>query len=344
MVDNGVLKFEESTESRDNSVTFQSETNDPERADRSKRRRRRKPKRRNDVPTVTSAMRRRLRHTILKMAKVHPKSGRICVDSGATVHLVKSNKWLGKLINRHKVRIRDAVGKLHESSSSRALRMTVRLEDGSYHHLPNMGRGTKLDSLFLSLLSVSQLCDQGYSVVFKPDHAELRTPDDVVVPLTRDGGLYFIEGKPENEISRKSYSAVEKEAAMVAERDQRVKDFAFIADVKNAVSRIKQMKDAVDANPDTSKLGFSDLRKSLSDDFSRESSGFKKAPAMRYWRNTKAGAHSRNAAHMWHLVHRRMGHPSRAVTDGLVRSGAFGTIPMCDERDKFCECCAKAAF
>ena len=344
MVDNGILKFEESTESRDNSVTFQSETNDPERADRSKRRRRRKPKRRNDVPTVTSAMRRRLRHTILKMAKVHPKSGRICVDSGATVHLVKSNKWLGKLINRHKVRIRDAVGKTHESSSSRALRMTVRLEDGSYHHLPNMGRGTKLDSLFLSLLSVSQLCDQGYSVVFKPDHAELRTPDDVVVPLTRDGGLYFIEGKPETEISRKSYGAVEKEAAMVAERDQRVKDFAFIADVKNAVSRIKQMKDAVDANPDTSKLGFSDLRKSLSDDFSRESSGFKKAPAMRYWRNTKAGAHSRNAAHMWHLVHRRMGHPSRAVTDGLVRSGAFGTIPMCDERDKFCECCAKAAF
>ena len=56
MVDNGILKFEESTESRDNSVAFQSGTNDPEHADRSKRRRRRKPKHRNDVPTVTSAM------------------------------------------------------------------------------------------------------------------------------------------------------------------------------------------------------------------------------------------------------------------------------------------------
>ena len=38
------------------------------------------------------------------------------------------------------------------------------------------------------------------------------------------------------------------------------------------------------------------------------------------------------------------GHPSRAVTDGLVRSGKFGYIPMCDERDKFCECCSRAAF
>ena len=39
-----------------------------------------------------------------------------------------------------------------------------------------------------------------------------------------------------------------------------------------------------------------------------------------------------------------MGHPSRAVTDALVRSGQFGKIPMCDERDKFCEKCARAAF
>ena len=45
-----------------------------------------------------------------------------------------------------------------------------------------------------------------------------------MVPLIRDGGLYFIEGKPETETRRKSYGAVEKEAAMVAERDQRVKD------------------------------------------------------------------------------------------------------------------------
>ena len=47
---------------------------------------------------------------------------------------------------------------------------------------------------------------------------------------------------------------------------------------------------------------------------------------------------------MWHYVHRRMGHPSRAVTDALVRSSQFGRLTMCDERDKFCEKCARAAF
>ena len=53
---------------------------------------------------------------------------------------------------------------------------------------------------------------------------------------------------------------------------------------------------------------------------------------------------ARNAAAGWHRVHRLAGHPSREVTDGMVRSGKFGRIAMPDERDKFCEVCARAAF
>ena len=182
-----------------------------------------------------------------------------------------------------------------------------------------MGRGTKLESLFLSLLYVSKLCDQGHSAIFKPDHAELRTPYQIVAPLTRDGGLYFIEGKPDGEISHKGYTSSQKEAATIAERDRRVKDFAFLGDVKSVVSRIKRFKEAVNALPGgVSEFELPDLRESLSDTFLDTSAGFMKAPAMRYWRNTKAGTHSRNAVRMWHLVHRRMGNPSRAVTDGFV--------------------------
>ena len=76
----------------------------------------------------------------------------------------------------------------------------------------------------------------------------------------------------------------------------------------------------------------------------RMSGAFRGNPGSRYWRDTQSVEGARNAAAGWHRVHRLAGHPSREVTDGMVRSGKFGRIAMPDERDKFCEVCARAAF
>ena len=64
-----------------------------------------------------------------------------------------------------------------------------------------------------------------------------------------------------------------------------------------------------------------------------KSEAYRAAPAQRYWKDSRSTINARNAAYRWHLVHRIAGHPSREVTDGLVRSGKFGYIPMCDEKD-----------
>ena len=91
--------------------------------------------------------------------------------------------------------IKDAVGHRHPTSGGGPLHMAVKLSDGTYHNFKDMGKGCALDSLTHNLSSVSQLCDQGYIVIFKPNKAEIRTPDDIVIPLAKRGGLYSIEGK-----------------------------------------------------------------------------------------------------------------------------------------------------
>ena len=88
------------------------------------------------------------------------------------MHLIKRNKWLGKLLTRHKVMIRDAVGKRHPADESGTLQMRVKTRDGRYHDLGNMGTGAVMQDLFHNLLSVSELCKQGFTVVFKPENVK----------------------------------------------------------------------------------------------------------------------------------------------------------------------------
>ena len=61
------------------------------------------------------------------------------MDSGATAHLVKSTKWLGRILNRHKMLIRDAVGKEHGTGLTATVKMIVKKKDGTYHTLRDMG-------------------------------------------------------------------------------------------------------------------------------------------------------------------------------------------------------------
>ena len=269
----------------------------------------------------------KLRKSMLRMSKnTHGRKHEFVIDSGASTHLVRSNKWLGTLLNRHRIMIRDAVGKTHKSESTGNIRMIVKRKDGTYHRLKNMGVGSSIPDLFHNLISVSTLCDHGFTVIFKPKRAEIRTPDRTVIPLTQRQGLYFVEGEEPDHIERVTFTRKETDEACNLARVEREERFAFLGQTTQARAITKQ------------------LIKTRMKEFESDSTGYRKPEGLRYFRNTRSAVNARNAAHMWHLVHRKMGHPSRAVTDGLVRSGKFGYIPMCDERDKFCEKCTKAAF
>ena len=129
-----------------------------------------------------------------------------------------------------------------------------------------MGTGSTLNMLMHNLLSVSTLCRNAYSVTFKPDRCEIHTPDKTIIPLTQDGRLYFVEGSATSDLRQTIHSKDAKTKAVEAANLARSNDFSFVGDSKKTNAMIKE----------------------LQTEFNRQSSGFRKAPAMRYWKNTKS--------------------------------------------------------
>ena len=87
----------------------------------------------SQVPVINGHARKHLWEVMKRRAKAASHSkGRFCVDSGATLHLIKSTKWLSKILNRHKAMIKDAVGKAHPSGKSGPLQITVKKRNGTY--------------------------------------------------------------------------------------------------------------------------------------------------------------------------------------------------------------------
>ena len=91
-----------------------------------------------------------------------------------------------------------------------------------------------------NLLSVSQLCDRGYSVIFKPENAEIHTPDRMIIPLYRRGGLYFLEGEDTNGALSTPHTPKEKSAALVAASLQREQQFAFLGTTAGINKTVKE--------------------------------------------------------------------------------------------------------
>ena len=152
------------------------------------------------------------------------------LDSGASMHILKRKKWLRRILNRHKVIIRDAAGNTHECDETGPLCMRIRTRDGQYHDLPDMGRGTIMRNTFHNLLSVSELCRKGFTVVCKPDSCEIETPDGVLIPLTERKGLYFIEGEDVRTVT-KEYRGLQAETVKVTRLEERRQETAFLGKV-----------------------------------------------------------------------------------------------------------------
>ena len=98
---------------------------------KSNRERAKKPT--SQVPIINGHARKHLWEAMTRRAKAASRTkGRFCVDSRATIHLIKSTKWLSKVLNRHKAMIKDAVGKAHPSGKSGPLQITVKKRNGAY--------------------------------------------------------------------------------------------------------------------------------------------------------------------------------------------------------------------
>ena len=245
------------------------------------------------------------------------------LDSGATRTLVKQRAWLGRLMHRLKLTVRDAAGGCHDTQGTGDLTVRFLQKDGKFRSLGDIGQATLVEGLMYNLLSVSQLCRYGFEVVFKRHGSRIVTPDGVVIPVHDDNGLYFAPTYSLPTETRAKGSKLREvvcsDSDMVMERTSTRRFYSNLISDKR-------------------------VQHALLGELESYSGAFRENPGRKYWRDTKSIVGARNAAAGWHRVHRLAGHPSREVTDGMVRSGKFGRIAMPDERDKFCEVCARAAF
>ena len=116
----------------------------------------------------------------------------IVVDSGATLTLLKKNKWLGKITNRLNAVVRTATGEKTMTEGHGALEIITQDRGGQLTKLQDIGQGHILRDITFPLLSVSQMNDHGCSVVFKPKEAFMITPGGTQIPFKRDNGLFFL--------------------------------------------------------------------------------------------------------------------------------------------------------
>ena len=141
----------------------------------------------NELSTLKKFRKRALAATSKKIHdRTHGHTDRLCLDSGATHTLLKKDSMVSRILNRVQVHIRDAVGKAHPSTVSGSLNIFVQRSDGSHMKLPSSGTAHVLPSLMHNLLSVSQLCDSGCTIVLKKYGSKIVGPNGDVIPVTEE--------------------------------------------------------------------------------------------------------------------------------------------------------------
>ena len=105
---------------------------------------------------------------------------------------MRKTKLLRRIENRVKLVVRTATGKDTTTRGKGDLVIHGCIQDGTVKKLEGIGSGHFLPELTHSLLSVSQLCSNGCTVIFKPKEAYLVTPDGDTVLFERHQGLYIL--------------------------------------------------------------------------------------------------------------------------------------------------------
>ena len=120
------------------------------------------------------------------------KTDRFVVDSGATITLLRSKKWLRTLLTRLRAIVKTATGESVRTEAHGPLQVWSRNRKGENVRLGSVGEGHLLRDLAFPLLSVSQMCKHGCTVVFKPKDAFMITAEGEIIPFEQEGGLYFL--------------------------------------------------------------------------------------------------------------------------------------------------------
>ena len=244
----------------------------------------------------------------------------LCLDSGASNTLLKKSALMRRILNRVKLKIKDAVGKSHSSGGSGPTNIFVKTLHGETIKLPSCGDAHFLPNLLHNLLSVSQLCSAGCTVIFKHHNSKIVCPSGDVIPVEEKDGLYFVPLSSGSDVLR-SVSMPALFANLARARALKKKLNAF-----NGVVSNESVCDLLD-------------KEEL-----EVSAAYRKPPALRYWKHTRSLEGARNAARAWHVLHRLGGHCSREITDGMLRSGKFGKLSMPDEADKYGDVCQRGKF
>ena len=273
----------------------------------------------NELSTLKKFRKRALAATSKKIHdRTHGHTDRLCLDSGATHTLLKKDSMVSRILNRVQVHIRDAVGKAHPSTVSGSLNIFVQRSDGSHMKLPSSGTAHVLPSLMHNLLSVSQLCDSGCTIVLKKYGSKIVGPNGDVIPVTEEDGLYFVPSVQKDDPVRAAQLP-----PLITRNAMRARKALFSSMLSD------------------NQLSLSSL---LTEAEEEKSGAYKRPRRMRYWRNTRSMEGARNAARSWHVLHRLGGHCSKEVTDGMLRSGRYGKLSMPDDADKHCDICQRAKF
>ena len=94
-------------------------------------------------------------------ARGHRRRDRIAIDSGATINLLKSPKWIQSLSSRLQAHVRTANGGTSTTNGHGPMSIWVEGADGKPLKLDTLGGGYLMNDLAFSLLSVSRMCDHG---------------------------------------------------------------------------------------------------------------------------------------------------------------------------------------
>jgi hypothetical protein len=125
-------------------------------------------------------------HTMLASAMVCSDSGshEFVVDSGASQHMIANKELLQEPRGKHSIVYVANGNKLHSNCTGRVL-LASNINLNNVLHVPDLSS---------NLLSVSQITDKGYTVVFTKDHCkvfdDIKFTGNQVLIASKDNGLY----------------------------------------------------------------------------------------------------------------------------------------------------------
>ena len=112
----------------------------------------------HEIKKLKARIRDLQQHSAMPRTQADTADTGFVLDSDASMNILKRKKWLRRILNRHRVIVRDAAGNPHQCDETGPLCMRIRTRHAKYHDLPDMRRCTIMRNAFHNLFSISALC------------------------------------------------------------------------------------------------------------------------------------------------------------------------------------------